>query len=345
MDRKNLKILVILIFFCELGVEGIMLNGNTESQGQRVAYLQKGQTVRSVFMAKSKQLLDFQSKSGRYLTFALLDKTGEIKAIVWDDGEGVYSSFEDGDVVYIEGNVGEYKGTPQIIVETLRKCNRGDYDLSLFLPHTKKDTNALFQELRGKAQAFTNVYLRELILEFLDDPEFAAAYTQAPAAKSIHHAVIGGLIEHTVNVAALCEVIHKLYSEIDRELLLSGAILHDIGKIVEYTYDGPFDLSDEGKLIGHVIIGERMVAEAIRGITGFPRVLALKLRHMILSHHGKLEWGSPKRPKTLEACALHLADYADASVAQFAEIVEDSHDAEDHWSSYQKRLERQIYLE
>ncbi len=136
-----------------------------------------------------------------------------------------------------------------------------------------------------------------------------------------------------------------LYPVIDTELLVAAAILHDIGKVVEYTYDGPFDLSDEGKLIGHVVIGERMVAQAVEEIPDFPQSLALKLRHMILSHHGKLEWGSPKRPKTLEAIALHLADYLDASVAQFAEVVEECSNVEGKWSPYNRRLERQLYLE
>ena len=322
-----------------------MQSKDAEQRGQRVADLEVGQTVRSTFMAKYKQLSDFLSKPGRFLTFTLFDKTGEIRAIVWDNGEGIYESFEDGDVVRVEGHVTEYRGNPQITVETVEKCRRGDYDLSLFLPRTKRDVHELLHQLTDKAKAFSNVYLQQLVLKYLEDPKFAAAYIQAPAAKSIHHAVIGGLIEHTANVVTLCETVPKLYPVIDTELLIVGAILHDIGKIVEYTYDGPFDLSDEGKLIGHVVIGERMVAEAIREIPGFPQSLALKLRHMILSHHGKLEWGSPKRPKTLEAIALHLADYLDASVAQFAEIVEDSSNIQEKWSPYSKRLERQIYLD
>ncbi len=322
-----------------------MLNRDTECRRQRVADLEVGQAVRSVFMTKSKQLLDFSSKPGHYLTFTLFDRTGEIKAIVWDDGEGVYNSFEDGDVVRVQGHVSEYKGAPQITVETVHKCTRGDYELSLFLPRTKKDVDELLHQLKSKSRAFTNPYLQRLVLGFLEDPQFAAAYVQAPAAKSIHHAVIGGLIEHSANVVSLCETVPMLYPIIDTELLVTAAILHDIGKVVEYTYDGPFDLSDEGKLIGHVIIGERMVAEAIEGIPDFPQSLALKLRHMILSHHGKLEWGSPKRPKTLEAIALHLADYLDASIAQFAEVVEESSNVEGKWSSYNRRLERQIYLE
>ncbi|HXL03429.1 MAG TPA: HD domain-containing protein [Bacillota bacterium] len=321
-----------------------MPSKDTECKGQRVADLETGQAVRSVFMAKSKQLADFASKPGRYLTFMLFDRTGEIKAIVWDGSESAYNSFEDGDVVYVEGHVTEYRGIPQITVETVHKCRRADYDLSLFLPHTRQDVDRLLRLFTEKANAFTNAYLKNLVLTFLEDSKFAAAYIQAPAAKSIHHAVIGGLIEHTANVVTLCEVVPRLYPLIDTELLIAGAMLHDIGKVVEYTYEGPFDLSDEGKLIGHVVIGERMVSQAIEGIPNFPQSLALKLRHMILSHHGKLEWGSPKRPKTLEAIALHLADYLDASIAQFAEIVEGSSDVEGNWSSYNKRLERQIYL-
>ena len=321
-----------------------MSNRGGECVGLRVIDLEVGQPVRSTFMAKYRQLLSFASKPGQYLTFMLFDRTGEIKAVVWDNGEKVYHSFEDGDVVRVEGYVTEYRGTPQITVETLHKCDRSEYDMSLFLPCTTKDVDDLLQQLKDKVTAFTNTYLKRLVLDLLEGPEFAAAYTKAPAAKAIHHAYIGGLIEHTVNVVSLCEAIARLYPAIDGELLVTGAIFHDIGKVVEYTYDGPFDLSDEGKLIGHLIIGERMLADAMDRIPGFPRSLALKLRHMILSHHGKLEWGSPKRPKTLEAIALHLADNMDGEMAQFVEVVAESCDIEGNWSNYSRRLERQLYL-
>ncbi|NLS44957.1 MAG: HD domain-containing protein [Firmicutes bacterium] len=327
-----------------LGVEKVMLNNHTQGERQRITDLEQGQPVNSIFMAKSKQLSTFASRPGYYLTLVLFDRTGEIRAILWDDGENVYNSFQDGDVVCVKGFVGEYRGTPQITIETLHKCTHMEYDLSLFLPRTTKNVEELLNQLIIKVEGFSNTYLKKLVLTFLEDPKFAAAYIQAPAAKTIHHAVIGGLIEHTVNVVALCETISRLYPVIDNELLITGAILHDIGKLMEYKYDGPFDLSDEGKLIGHIVIGERMIAQAVHGIPGFPNDLSLKIRHMILSHHGKLEWGSPKRPKTLEAIVLHLADYSDAFVAQFVDIVEDNKDTDGNWSVYNKRLDRQIYL-
>lgn len=311
---------------------------------QRVADLRVGQPVRGVFMAKDKQLARFSSKPGRYLTFTLFDRTGEIKAVAWDEGENIYGSFEEGDIVLVEGSVTSFRRSLQVTIETLKKCRREDYTLSDFLPHTEKDVSALMANLRQVAASLVNSHLRRLLLAFLSSPEFAAAFMEAPAGKAVHHAVIGGLIEHTSNVVSLCESAARLYPAIDRELLIAGAILHDMGKTVEYTYDGPIDMSDEGKLIGHIVIGDHMLSERIAEIDGFPAELALQLRHMILSHHGQLEWGSPKRPKTIEACALHFADNLDASVAQFLQIIKSNADPNARWSAYEARLGRQVYL-
>lgn len=313
----------------------------------RVAELRVGQPVRGVFMAKDRQLADFSSKPGRYLTFTLFDSTGEIRAVAWDDGETIYGSFEDGDIVSVEGSVTSFRRLPQITIETLRKCRREEYVLSDFLPHTTKDVHALMAGFRQLAGSLSHPHLRRLLLDFLDDPKFAAAFIDAPAAKTIHHAVIGGLVEHTANVVSICESVAGLYPDIDRDLLLAGAVLHDIGKTVEYTYTGPIDFSDEGKLVGHIVIGDHMLGERIGRIVGFPPELALRLRHMILSHHGELEWGSPKRPKTVEACALHYADNLDASVAQFSQIARSARSGSSagaKWSQYDTRLGRQVYL-
>ncbi len=309
-----------------------------------MADLRVGRPVRGVFMAKDRQLSEFSSKPGRYLTFTLFDRTGQIRAVAWDDGENIYNSFGDGDVVYVEGNVTTFRRLPQVIIETVSKRRREDYALADFLPHTDKDAHALMAGLRELASSLASPHLRSLLLAFFDDPAFAAAFTEAPAAKTIHHAVIGGLIEHTANVVSLCEAASRMYPALDRELLIAGAILHDVGKTVEYTYDGPIDLSDEGKLIGHIVIGDQMLRARIAELEGFPAELALHLRHMIISHHGQLEWGSPKRPKTIEACALHFADNLDANIAQFLQVIRSNADPNAKWSAYETRLGRQLYL-
>ncbi len=321
-----------------------MERGRPTHARQRVADLREGDAVRGAFMARDKRLARFSSKPGRFLTFTISDASGAVKAVAWDDGEAIYGRFEEGDIVFVEGAVTSYRGAPQVTIETVRRCPEGEYDPSDFLPRTQCDVAALVANIRATVSSFSNPHLRRLILSFLDDPDFAAAFAQAPAAKSIHQAVIGGLAEHTSNVVSVCEAVSRLYPVIDREMLIAGAILHDIGKIAEYGFRGLIDRTDEGKLIGHIVIGDRMLCERIAQIEGFPRELGLQLRHMLLSHHGQLEWGSPKRPKTIEACALFHADLLDANVAHFSEVMRANPDPMARWSAYEEALRRQVYL-
>ncbi|HHV61753.1 MAG TPA: HD domain-containing protein [Firmicutes bacterium] len=309
-----------------------------------VVDLRVGQVVRGPFMAKDKQLGDFSTKPGRFLLLTLADKTGEIRAVAWCNGEDLYSAFEDGDIVWIEGQVRTYKGNLQVNVNVLRRCERSLYDLADFLPRTKKDINTLLAKIREAAASSRDPFIWSLLFSFLEDDEWVELFTTAPAAKSVHHAYIGGLIEHTTNVLDICITMTRIYPIIDRDLLVAGAILHDIGKIWEYRYDGLIDITDEGRLIGHIVLGEMMLVDRIRTIEGFPVELAMRLRHMILSHHGEYEFGSPRRPKFIEACVLHYADNLDAQSARFAQITQSALAAGARWSAYDSILGRPIYV-
>ncbi|MEA3459118.1 MAG: HD domain-containing protein, partial [Chloroflexota bacterium] len=184
---------------------------------------------------------------------------------------------------------------------------------------------------------------RSLLDKFFDDEEFVKKFCRAPCARRIHHAYLGGLLEHVTEVIVLCQAVLGLFPQIDRDLLLTGAILHDVGKIREFVYQTEIDYSDEGRLWGHMVIGDRLISERVAQIPDFPPELAMRLRHMVLSHHGRHEWGSPRRPKTLEACALHYIDNLDAQVNRFAQIIAARRDKTKPWTEYDTLLKRYLY--
>jgi len=197
--------------------------------------------------------------------------------------------------------------------------------------------------IRETVASVKNPYLRALLDKFFDDEEFVAAFSRAPSARRIHHAYLGGLLEHVTEVIALCRTVLDLYPQIDRDLLLTGALLHDVGKTREFTYEREINYSDEGRLLGHVTMSDRLITERMAEIPDFPPELALRLRHMVLSHHGRYEWGSPRRPKTLEACALHYIDNLDAQINRFAQIIAARRDKTRPWTEYDTLLKRYLY--
>ncbi|HHY48020.1 MAG TPA: HD domain-containing protein [Firmicutes bacterium] len=317
---------------------------NKQKDKQFVSDLKPGQGVSSPFLAKDKQLIGFANRQGQFLQATLADKTGEIKAVMWESAESAFSAFEDGDIVWVEGQIKTYKGSPQVTIHDIRSCEAGSYNLEDFLPRTSKDTEFLLQKLRDEAASVKDPFLWMLLESFLDDPGFVNAFLAAPAAKSIHHAYLGGLIEHTANVVDIVVHMAQIYPALDRDLLVAGAILHDVGKVVEYRFDGLLDVTDEGRLLGHIVIGDRMVSEKIKMIEDFPKELEMKLRHMVISHHGAYEYGSPRRPKFAEACVLHYADNMDAHTARFIQIQEANKNRSAHWSPYDSVFERYVYL-
>lgn len=305
---------------------------------QFIADLKDKSIVSSQFMVYKKQIRDFKNKPGKYLTFIIADKTGQMEAKVWDKAEEFAARFKEEDIVLLEGRVESFNDKLQLKVANLHKVN--EYDIGDFLHKTSKDVDKLFNYI--KSVNIKNRYLKSLLDSFLNDQEFSSLFKNAPAAKSLHHCYLGGLVEHTYEVIKICEVVCELFPQIDRELLFTGAILHDIGKIAELKFTKVIDYTDEGRLIGHVVMGERIVSKRMDTIEGFPKEIKIRMSHLLLSHHGEYVWGSPKRPKTLEACALHYAENLDAQVNRFIQIIERGKDKT--WADYDKLLERHIYI-
>ena len=311
---------------------------------QFVRDLKAGDRVLSFFLVRHKQLEYFRDRTkGQFLTLVLSDRTGQILARVWEGAPELAQTFQEGDVVKVLGEVEEYLGRLQIIVAKLRPAKEEEYELADFLPRTERDVEEMLGIIRETVASVKNPYLRALLDKFFDDEEFVAAFSRAPSARRIHHAYLGGLLEHVTEVIALCRTVLDLYPQIDRDLLLTGALLHDVGKTREFTYEREINYSDEGRLLGHVTMSDRLITERMAEIPDFPPELALRLRHMVLSHHGRYEWGSPRRPKTLEACALHYIDNLDAQINRFAQIIAARRDKTRPWTEYDTLLKRYLY--
>jgi 3'-5' exoribonuclease len=311
---------------------------------QFVRDVKEGDKVLSFFLVKHKQLEYFRDRTkGQFLTLTLSDKTGEVLARVWEGAPELAETFEEGDVVKVLGEVEEYLGRLQVIVDKLRSAKEDEYELEDFLPHTERDIEEMLAMVHATVASVENPHLRALLDRFFADEEFVAAFSRAPAARRIHHAYLGGLLEHTVEVITLCQTVLTLYPQISCDLLMTGALLHDVGKIKEFTYQRDMDYSDEGRLLGHVVLSDQMIAERLAGVPDFPPELALRLRHLVVSHLGRYEWGSPRRPKTLEACALHYVENLDAQVNRFAQIIAARRDKTKPWTEYDTLLKRYLY--
>ena len=306
--------------------------------------LMPGDRVWSFFLGKHKQLEHFRDRPrGQFLTLSLADRTGHILARVWEGATELADTFEQGDVVKVMGEVEEYQDRSQVIVEKLRRAKEDEYDLGDFLPRTARDVDEMLATVRATIDSVENPHLRALLERFFADEAFAADFCRAPAARRIHHAYLGGLLEHVTEVIALCHAVLELYPQLDRDLLMAGAILHDVGKVAEFAYQTDIDYSDEGRLLGHVVLSDRLINQRLAELPDFPNELALRLGHMVLSHHGRHDWGSPRRPKTLEACALHYIDNLSAQVNRFALIIDGRRDERRAWTEYDMLLRRYIY--
>lgn len=309
-----------------------------------VADLIEGEPVTSYFLVKQVEVR--QRRSGEpYLTLVLADRTGEVPAVMWEGVEEASRDLAEGDIVKVQGLLGTYQREPQLTLARLRKAAVEEVALEDYLPRSAEDPAALLTRLRQVVDGIQEPHLRSLLRDLLADEAFVAAFAAAPAAKSIHHAVLGGLLEHTVSVVGVCGLLAEYYPALDRDLLLAAAILHDVGKVRELTWDRVFDYTDAGRLLGHITLGALLVEERIRAIPDFPAALAQRLLHCILSHHGELEWGSPKRPKTLEALVLHYAEDLDGKVNAFLKFAQ-SHPDPQHpgWTQFNRALDRSLYF-
>lgn len=301
-----------------------------------------GDFIDDIFVLAEKTVA--QKKDGNnYLNVTLADKTGSIKGVVWDNVDRIVAGLSSGDVVSIQATVNEYKGAAQLVIKNMAPCPAEAVDPSEFLPATRLDIENMFERLLKIAAALQDGHLKVLLNAFWNDEEFVRQFKTAPAAKKMHHAYIGGLLEHTLSMATLAEKIAGHYSGIDRDLLITGAILHDIGKTRELEYTFKIDYSDQGRLLSHIVIGLEMIADKLVNINDFPEEQELLLKHMIVSHHGTQEFGSPEPPKTIEAVLLNYIDEMDSKVKGIRDFMA-SEDAHETWTSFHRLLGRHFYL-
>ena len=300
--------------------------------------------VNSPFAVKDKALAPFKSKPGKFLNVTLCDRTGDIKARVWDNAEEVAGTFSVGDVVTIKGRAEEYRGQLQIIISGIAQAEADSYDPDDLVARAGKSREELLAWLDEAVAEVTDVHLRALLDAFMSDEAFRERFADARGARSLHHAYVGGLLEHTLSVAEILKAVAELHPELNRDLLITGAILHDIGKMEELGGAITVDYTDLGRFVGHTVLGDRMVAEKVAQIEEFPPHLANLLSHMLLSHHGEREWGAPVVPATMEACALHYADNLDARVQGFKQVIEAGAGSGASWSDYHRSYQRAIYL-
>jgi 3'-5' exoribonuclease len=306
-----------------------------------------GDTIEEVYLATDKQLR--ANRNGNlYLQLELRDRTGSISARLWNASEGVVRSFEAGDFLLVKGKVQLFQGALQMILSQVERVESQKVSLADFLPHTEQDVTRLLERLRGFLLRLGHPHLRALAECFLMDDQFMRDFSQAPAGIRNHHAYLGGLLEHVVTLLDAGDRLAPLYPELDRDLLLIGIFLHDIGKVRELSYARAFGYTDEGQLIGHLVIGVEMLNEKVARVpdlTGepFPPVLLLRLKHMILSHHGTHEFGSPRLPMTPEAIALHHLDNFDAKVHSFTRDIREDRNAASAWTPFNPSLQRRLF--
>ena len=304
--------------------------------------LKKGQVVESIFHVREKVLS--KTKTGNpYLSIRLADRTGEVEGRIWENAADFAPLFEADDFIKVRAEIDEFQGTTQLRILKMRKCQEAEIQLDDFLPKTPRDIDEMFSELKRIGSDVHHPFLRMLLDAFFADEDFVIKFKLAPAAKAVHHVYIGGLLEHTLSVVQLILLIGPRYKGISQELLITGGILHDIGKISELSFDRSFDYTDPGRLLGHITLTVEMLNEKIRAIQEFPQDLALLLKHILLSHHGEYAFGYPKRPKTLEALLLHHLDDLDAKVNGFLAWIEKEKDTPSRWTSYHKLFDRFIF--
>ncbi|HEY5512479.1 MAG TPA: HD domain-containing protein [Geomonas sp.] len=309
-----------------------------------VAEIKDRDLVDTVFLVKDKILA--MAKNGKpYLTLKLMDKSGEVDAKVWDNADEVATLFDKNDFLAVRAKASVYLGKMQLILSELKRVPEEDVDLADFLPETDRDINLMVEELKGLVASLADPDLQRLLKAFFEDPELLAQFRVAPAAKGMHHVYLGGLLEHSLAVAKLVDAMTPLYEGLNRDLLIAGALLHDVGKVREMTYLRAFDYSDEGKLIGHITIGVEMLQERISSLAGFPAELGMLLKHMLLSHHGQYEYGSPKRPKTMEATILNYLDDLDSKINGIRTHIRKEPDNPSRWTSYHRLYDRYFFKE
>ncbi len=312
-----------------------------------VNQLSHGDSVEEAFLVADKQLRA-NRQGNLYLQIELRDKTGSVGARLWNATEELARGFEPGDYLLARGKTQIFQGSLQIILTHIETIDSSQVEPDDFLPQSSQNVGKLYNRLREVLLGMGDPHLRALVECFLIDEEFVARYTAAPAGIKNHHAYQGGLLEHVVNMLDVADRILEFYPDVDRDLLLTGIFLHDVGKIAELSYDRAFAYTDEGQLVGHLVMGVEILRDKVErtaDLTGepFPRELLLRLKHMIVSHHGALEYGSPKLPMTLEAVALHYLDNLDAKLHAYAREIRDDPSRQSSWTPYQQSTGRRLF--
>ncbi len=301
-----------------------------------------GERFEGIVLVNEWKEIRFRQKPGAYLSMACQDCTGMIQGKMWNYEPKVLEWLESQDIFRIKGIASEYRGTLDLTVETIRMIPEEDIDLGDLLPSSPVSAEELEIRLLYLLDKVNQPQLKTLLERILNDPIWGSAYRQAPAAMKIHQAYLRGLWEHSVSVAEIAEGIAKQYPEMDVDLIITGALLHDIGKVAEYSYSRGIKITTEGRLLGHIVLGIEFLTKEMAKIPDFPRELGAKLIHIITSHHGKYEWQSPKRPKLMEALVIHHADAMNAELFHFLQAK--ANRPEDEWSPYIPSMERYLYL-
>ncbi|MBQ9421848.1 MAG: HD domain-containing protein [Lachnospiraceae bacterium] len=304
--------------------------------------LQDGMHVSGVYLCKTKTIA--LTKNGKeYGNLTLQDKTGQLEAKIWDLNSPAIRDFEAMDYVQVEGNVTVFNNANQLNIHRIQVASDGQYDPADYFPVSEKDIDEMKEDLLKLIRSVNNPYLQKLLASYFEDPVFMKAFSRHSAARSVHHGFIGGLLEHSLSVATICDNIAGHYPFVNRDLLVTGAILHDVGKLSELSPFPMNEYTDAGQLLGHIIIGAQMVSVRISRIEGFPKKLANELIHMILSHHGELEYGSPKKPAIMEALILSFVDNMDAKVETMHEAIKNKPPVNaDGWLGFNKLLDSNI---
>ena len=302
--------------------------------------LKEGDRVFDIYLCKHKQ--EAVTKNGKpYESVILQDKTGTIDAKVWEPNNPGIGDYDDLDYIEVYGDVTNFQGQLQISVKRIRVCHEGEYNPSDYLPVSSKGIDIMYNELKTLIGSIKNTYLHQLLQDlFIDDADFAKKFCNSSAAKTVHHGFVGGLLEHTLSVTKLCDYYCSAYPILQRDLLLTAAMCHDIGKVKEISAFPVNDYTDDGQLLGHIVMGAQMVGERAAKIDGFPYNLLAELQHCILAHHGELEFGSPKKPAIAEAMALNFADNTDAKLQTFTELMEST--TETGWLGFNRLFESNV---
>ena len=313
-------------------------------KGPWVADIKPGDGFIGIYIARNPRLNPFRDPAkGNYMRLILVDRTGSVQARIWDNADLAEQEITDGTPIKVDGVAEQFNEELQVHIRRFRPAKEREFLRSDLIKSTSRDVEKMWQVIRSAVESVNDPYIDALLCYFFEDVDFTARFMEHPAARVIHHAHISGLLEHCFELLHLGKALTLLYPEIDRDLLIAGILLHDIGKLEEYELGYDIGITNEGKLVGHVVLSERLVSEAIRSIDGFPKTRELDILHLILSHHGRYEWGATRRPKSLEAIALHHLDNLDAQVNRFNQLLETARAKDQTWTDYDRFLGRMLY--